>query len=65
VTDDDSETIVAFGADLIQRTLHAPRDLVAGFAIHETDAEIPTHDPLPKYVGRQAGLARLAIAAAH
>lgn len=65
VTDYDSETMVAFRGDLIKRTLHAQRDLLAGFAIHETDAQIPTNYPLPKYVSCQAGFSRLAIASAH
>jgi hypothetical protein len=65
VTDDDSETIVALRGDLSKRTLHAQRDLLAGFAIHETDAQIPTHYPLLKHVSCQAGFSRLAIASAH
>ena len=65
VTNYDSDTIVAFLADLIKRTLHAQRDLMAGFAIHETGAQIPTNYPLPKYVSCQAGFSPLAIASAH
>ncbi len=65
VTDDDSETIGALRGDLMKRTRHAQHDLLAGFAIHEIDAQIPTNYPLPKYVSCQAGLSRLAIASAH
>ena len=65
VTDYDSETIMASRADLIERTLHAQRDLMAGFAIREPDAQIPTNYPLPKYVSCQAWLSRPAIASAH
>jgi len=65
VTDYDRETIVACRGDLIKRTLHPQRDLMAGFTIHETDAQIPTNYPLPKYVSCQTGFSRLAIASAH
>jgi len=65
VTHYDSETIVTFRGDLVQRTLHAQRDLMAGFAIRETGAQIPTNYPLPKYVSSQAGSSQLAIASAH
>jgi hypothetical protein len=65
VTDDDCQTLVAVRGDPMKRSRHAQRDLLAGFAIHETDAQIPTNDPLSKYVGCQAGLSRLAIASAH
>ncbi len=62
VADDDSETTAAFRGDPLELTLHAQHHRVAGLAIHETIAQIAINDPLPKYVGCQAGFPRLAIA---